>query len=461
MITYLAIDIGASSGRAILACQKGGKLNMEEIHRFPNHPKRASDNKLYWDIDGLFQEIVIALKKAKELGKTPSCIGIDTWGVDYVLLDENGKKLGHAYSYRDASRQARSKEVEKILSKKELFQKSGIAFQPFNTVYQLYDDLKTGKLEKASCFLQLPDYLNYRLTGLKAQEYCNATTTAMVDKDAHAWDETILETMGFPKRLFGKLSLPGQILGPVSEEIAQEIGYRPDVAIIASHDTASAVLAIPLKPNEPYISSGTWSLLGIESPTAHVGEFEEESGYSNEGTPDQEFRFQINIMGLWIIQEVRHELGDKYSFAELAELAKTHPSDKRIDANDPIFLSPKSMIEAIESKVGKVEVPELAHIVYASLADCYKEKLRDLEHLLGKRFETLHITGGGGKNQFLNALTANAIARPVLVGPIEGTALGNLLMQMKAKGEIKSIEEGRQLIKESFPLQEVLPNDSI
>lgn len=461
MITYLAIDIGASSGRAILASREKGKLNMEEIHRFPNHPKRASDGKLYWDIDGLFEEIVTGLKKAKELGKAPSCIGIDTWGVDYVLLDENGKKLGHAYSYRDASRQARSGEVEKILPKKELFQKTGIAFQPFNTIYQLYDDLLSGKLEKASSFLQLPDYLNYRLTGKKAQEYCNATTSAMVDKDTHAWNETILDTMGFPKRLFGKLSLPGQILGPVSEEIAKEIGYRPDVAIIASHDTASAVLAIPLKPNEPYISSGTWSLLGIESPTAHVGEFEEESGYSNEGTPDQGFRFQINIMGLWIIQEVRHELGDKYSFSELAELAKTHPSDKRIDANDPIFLSPKSMIEAIESKVGKVEVPELAHIVYASLADCYKEKLRDLEHLLGKRFETLHITGGGGKNQFLNALTANAIARPVLVGPIEGTALGNLLMQMKAKGEIKSIEEGRQLIKESFPLQEVLPNDSI
>ena len=453
--TYLAIDIGASSGRGILAYMDHGVLKMEEVHRFFNHPLERN-GKLVWDVDHLFLEIVNALKKCKEKGICPDYMGIDTWGVDYVLLDENDVRIGECHSYRDTSRH-KVEEVHKIVPFEELYKRTAIQFQGFNTVYQLYDDLSSGKLGKAKSLLMLPDYLNFLLTGIKEQEYTNATTTGLVNCLTHTFDPEILAKLGYNSSLFKELHQPGTILGDIKEEIAKEIGYSLKVAHVASHDTASAVLSIPLGKDEPYISSGTWSLLGLEVDNANNSDEARIYNYSNEGGLNHSFRLQKNIMGLWMIQEIRNELNPKPEFGEMVEMAKNCPNEKRVDVNSSKFLSPKSMIKAIKEEVGEVSLGELIHIVYASLAESYARSLKELESITGKSFPKLHITGGGGKNMFLNELTAKAINRNVEVGPIEGTAIGNLLMQMLSAKEITSLQEGRDIIKNSLTIQEVKP----
>lgn len=452
---YLAIDIGASSGRGILAELRDGVLVTEEIHRFANHPIER-DGGLYWDANALLSEIIEALRQCKARGQIPTFMGIDTWGVDYVLLDEFDRPLSEVHCYRDETRH-RSKQVHALLPFEELYERTGIQYQGFNSIYQLYDDKVQGILEKAKCFLMLPDYLNFLLTGKKEQEYTNATTTGLVNCLSHEFDPEILEKLGYDPNIFLPLAQPGTILGELKEEIAKEVGFQIKVCHVASHDTASAVLSIPLKKDEPYISSGTWSLLGLEVEKANSSEKARQYNYSNEGGLNYSFRFQKNIMGLWMIQEIRNELNPKPSFPEMVELAKANPSDKRVDANSPAFLSPKSMSKAIKDVVGEVSLGELIHIVYASLADSYASALREIEEIVGKRFTCLHITGGGGNNAFLNRLTAKAINRPVRVGPIEGTAFGNLLMQMLAAKQIQSLEEGRDIINRSITIQEVLP----
>ena len=457
MKRYLAIDIGASSGRGMLATLENGKIVMEEIHRFPNHPQQDERGFLYWDVDALFNEIVTALKKAKDQDKAPDYIGIDTWGVDYVLLDENGERMGLCHSYRDPLRH-RHEQVHETIPFEALYSRTGIQFQPFNTIYQLYADKESGKLDKASTMLMLPDYLNYRLTGLCHQEYCNATTTGLVNAVTHDWDKELIDKLGYPRKLFGTLSQPGEAVGPLSRKIRLQVGFNATVVLPATHDTASAVLAVPLEPGEAYISSGTWSLLGMESPLPHLEESSRALNYSNEGSLQHSFRVQKNIMGLWMIQEVRHEFEDRYSFAEIVDLAKKSVAKDLVDCNDVRFLSPKSMRGEIEKAVGReLKIEDISHIVYASLAETYRKSLEELETLAGKKFPALHITGGGGKNEFLNELTAKAINRPVIVGPIEGTAIGNVLMQMIYSGEIASLEQGRRIIKDSFGCKEVLP----
>ena len=274
---------------------------------------------------------------------------------------------------------------------------------------------------------------------------------------SHAFDREILTKLGYPLDLFGELAQPGSLVGGFKEEVAKLVGFQATVCHVASHDTASAVLAIPLNPNEPYISSGTWSLLGTEVKEAIASPKAQTCNYSNEGGLNFSFRFQKNIMGLWMIQEIRNELNPKPEFSEMVELAMANPSPKRIDANSPRYLSPKSMISALKEEVGEVSLGELIHIVYASLAECYAASLNELEELTGVSYPILRITGGGGKNECLNRLTAKAIHRPVLVGPIEGTAYGNLLMQMLAAKEIGSLQQGRDLIKRSITIQEVQP----
>ncbi|MCR5078687.1 MAG: rhamnulokinase [Bacilli bacterium] len=452
---YLAIDIGASSGRGILAYMEEGVLKMEEVHRFLNHPIEK-DGGLIWDVDHLFNEIIAAMKACASFGRRIDVMGIDTWGVDYVLLDEKGNRLSDCHSYRDTSRH-KVNEVHGKIPFEKLYKKTGIQFQGFNTVYQLQDDLEKGLLGKAHSLLMLPDYLNYLLTGRKEQEYTNATTTGMVNCLTHRWDEEILAKLGYNPSLFLPLSEPGTMVGRLKKEVEEEIGYQVEVAHVASHDTASAVLSIPLKKDEPYISSGTWSLLGLEVEKANSSEQARKYNYSNEGGLDYSFRFQKNIMGLWMIQEIRNELSPKPDFPAMVEMAKANPSKKRVDVNSSKFLSPKSMIGAIKEEVGEVPIGELIHIVYASLSESYARSLKEIEDITGKRFEKLHITGGGGKNAFLNELTAKAIARPVEVGPIEGTAIGNLLMQMLAAKEISSLKMGREIIKNSITIQEVQP----
>ncbi len=457
---YLAIDIGASSGRHIVAYLDNGKMITEEIYRFQNGPEEltAYDGKphLMWTHERLFGEILNGLKKAKELGKVPYAIGIDTWGVDYALLDENDEAIGGTYCYRDSRTEATIPEVHAVLPFAELYAKTGIQFATFNTVYQLLDDVKTGRMAKAKSFLMLPDYFHFRLTGVKKQDYTNATTTGMVNSITHKWDEEIIEKLGFKKELFGELTQPGSEVGELSDEIAAIVGYKAKVVLPATHDTASAVLAAPLSAQTPYISSGTWSLLGVEQNYAHTSEAAREAGYSNEGSVNGQFRLQINIMGLWMIQQVRHEVGDKYSFVEIAEMAKANPIPDEFNVNDQKFFAPDSMIDAINETVGReLTFGEMAYAIYHNLARYYDLALKELEAVTGEKYETLNIIGGGSQNKLLNAMTKEYTGKKIITGPAEGTAIGNLMMQMVGCGDIKDINEGRQIIKNSFDINEL------
>ncbi len=457
---YLAIDIGASSGRHIVAHLENGKMITEEVYRFQNGPVNqiAYDGKehLVWEPERLFTEILNGLKKAAELGKVPYAIGIDTWGVDYALLDENDKAIGGVYCYRDSRTDDTMDKVHGIIPFEELYAKTGIQISTFNSVYQFYHDLETGRMEKAKSMLMLPDYFNFRLTGVKKQEYTNATTTGMVNALTHEWDEEIIEKLGYKKELFGELTQPGSVVGELSDEVAAFVGYKAIVMLPATHDTASAVLAAPLSGQTPYISSGTWSLLGVEQNAAHTDKSAMEVGYSNEGSVNKSFRFQINIMGLWMIQQVRHELDDKYGFVQLAEMAKANPVDIEINVNDQAFFAPKSMIGAINAAAGReLSVGEMAYVIYKNLARCYDASLKALEEVTGETYETLNIIGGGSQNKLLNALTKEHTGKKVIAGPAEGTALGNLMMQMVGAGDIANVNAGREIIKNSFDIYEV------
>ncbi len=457
---YLAIDIGASSGRHIVAHLENGKMITEEIYRFQNGPEDLTaydgEKHLMWTHERLFGEILNGLKKAKELGKVPYSVGIDTWGVDYALLDENDQAIGGTYCYRDGRTEATIPAVHEIIPFETLFAKTGIAFASFNTVYQLLDDKKTGRMAKAKSMLMLPDYFHFRLTGVKKQEYCNATTTGMVNSVTHTWDEEIIEKLGYKKELFGELAQPGTVVGEFTDEVAKIVGYKAKVILPATHDTASAVLAAPLEAQTPYISSGTWSLLGVEQNKAHTSDAARKAGYSNEGSVQEQFRLQINIMGLWMIQQVRHELGDKYSFAELADMARVNPIDDYINVNDQKFLAPESMIDVINETVGRqLSVGEMAYAIYNNLARYYDQSLQALEEVTGEKYETLNIIGGGSKNMLLNELTMKYTGKKIITGPTEGTAIGNLMMQMVGGGDVKDVKEGRQIVKNSFDITEL------
>lgn len=453
---YLAIDIGASSGRHILGRLDGGKMKTEEIYRFSNAPETV-DGHLKWNTERLFSEILTGLKKAGELGKVPCSVGIDTWGVDYVLLDENDEPIDGAYCYRDDRTKRSIPLVHGAIPFEKLYEKTGVAFASFNTVYQLYDDLLSGRMAKAKSFLMLPDYLHFRLTGVKKQEYTNATTTGMVDASTHTWSAEIIQKLGFDKSLFKELSRPRDEVGTFSDEVAKTVGYRTKVVLPATHDTASAVLAAPLETQTPYISSGTWSLLGVEQPYAHTDEAARRSGYSNEGSVENAFRFQKNIMGLWMIQQVKKEIGGEHSFAEIADMARANPAAEIFDVNEEKFLAPKSMTEAIWETVGRtMTLGETAYCVFNSLAHDYARSLQDLENATGERYETLNVIGGGSKNALLNELTTARTGKRVVAGPTESTAIGNLLVQMLADGAVESLSAGRKTVKRSFDINEVI-----
>ena len=457
---YLAIDIGASSGRHIVAYLENGKMVTEEIYRFQNGPVVKEDEygetHWTWDTERLYAEILNGLKRAKELGKVPYSVGIDTWGVDYALIGADGKAIGEVYCYRDTRTDITIPEVHAMFPFEKLYEKTGIQFATFNTVYQLLHDKKNGKMDKAKALLMLPDYFHYRLTGVMKQDYANATTTGMVNATTHTWDEEILATLGYKKELFGELTQPGTVVGEFTDEVEKFVGYKAKVVLPATHDTASAVLAAPLDGQTPYISSGTWSLLGVEQNYAHTSVAAREAGYSNEGSVNGQFRLQINIMGLWMIQQVRHELGDKYSFAELADMARANPVPDEIDVNEQRFMAPESMIQVINEAVGReLPVGEMAYVIYNNLAKYYDKALKALEGVTGEQYETLNIIGGGSKNILLNELTKEYTGKTVITGPAEGTAIGNLMMQMVGCGDIASVKEGREIIKRSFDIAEV------
>ena len=452
---FLAIDIGASSGRHILGWLEKGKLETCEIYRFPNSPKNVN-GKLTWDVNALFNEILNGLKIAGEQNKIPYSVSIDTWGVDYVLLDEFNNPLGDSYCYRDNRTSEQISKVHSVIPFEKLFEKTGIAFNSFNTVYQLNHDLQSGKMSSACDLLMIPDYFHFKLSGVKVQEYTNATTTGMVNANTNEWDDEIIQKLGFNKNLFKKLSKPGTQIGEFTDEVAKIVGYKAKVVLPATHDTASAVVATPLSGQTPYISSGTWSLLGVEQNKAHTDKQSMNSLFSNEGGINNTFRLQKNIMGLWMIQQIKKELGEKYDFQTLANLAEQNPVEYLINVNDQRFLAPKSMIDEINQTVGeKLSVGEMAYCIFNNLAIDYANSIKILQGITGESYETLNIIGGGSKNQLLNKLTAKHTKMRIITGPAEGTAIGNLLMQLLSAGEIQSIKIGREIIKKSFDIKEI------
>lgn len=460
---FLAVDIGASSGRHMLGHLEKGRLVLEEIYRFENGMKQTKEG-LCWDIPALFQEIKTGIRRCGELGKIPVSMGIDTWAVDYVLLDEQDRILGDTFGYRDGRTEGMDEEVYRLIPEKELYQRTGIQKQIFNTVFQLMAVKKTHPeyLEQARTFLMLPDYFHFLLTGEKRSEYTNATSTQLVNAETKDWDDEIISRLGYSREMFLPLSQPGTLVGTFTKEIEDEVGFSCQVVLPATHDTASAVMAVPCQEDHClYISSGTWSLMGTENKKAICTEESRQKNFTNEGGYDFRYRYLKNIMGLWMIQSVRHEEKDQYSFAQLCEMAdECSDFPSRVLVNAPEFLAPESMTEAVCrycEKTGQ-RVPEttgeLAAVIYQSLAKCYGETVGEIEQLTGEHYDTIHIVGGGANAGYLNRLTAMQAGRRVLAGPSEATAIGNLMAQMIGKGEFEGLMQARACVAESFPICE-------
>ena len=459
---YLAIDIGASSGRHVLGWIKDGKLRLEEVYRFENGMQKK-DGHLIWDTKRLFAEILTGMRRCKEIGKIPASVGVDTWAVDYVLLDEKEELLGEAYGYRDSRTQGMDELVYQHIPEAELYAITGIQKQPFNTIYQLMavKQQHPEYLKQARTFLMLPDYFHFLLMGKKVQEYTNATSTQLVNAHTNEWDRALLRRLGYPEKLFGALAMPGTTVGWLKKEIEAEVGYACQVVLPATHDTGSAVLAVPSqKENTLYISSGTWSLIGVEQKEPICTEASRQANFTNEGGYAYRYRYLKNIMGLWMIQSVRRELPEQYSFSELCDLAResqTFPS--RVDVNADVFLAPESMTEAIQQECARTMQPmpqtpgELAAVIYQSLAESYAAAIKELEQLTDTHYEEIHIVGGGSNAAYLNELTAEKSGLRVLAGPAEATAIGNLAAQMIAAGVFADYREARTCILQSCEMK--------
>lgn len=452
---YLAIDIGASSGRHILGCLDDGKLSLEEIYRFENGVKNQ-DGALVWDIENLVDNVIAGIAKCKELGKIPETVAIDTWGIDYVLLDKDEREILPVISYRDASCEIAAKEVAKILPQEKLYANTGIQWQSFNSIYQLYRDLKSGKLDNAEHFLMIPEYLSYKLTGVMKNEYTNATTTNLVNADSKQWDEEILDTLGLPKKLFSSLSTPCTLLGGFLPEIREKTGFDCKVILAPTHDTASAVAACPIDEACVYISSGTWSLIGTENLYPVVGEEALKANFANEGGIEYRFRFLKNIMGMWLFQNIRKNLDKKYTYDQMMEMAMSSDYKKLIDPTDSSFLAPDNMIEAVRNYLGEPNLPlcDVLSSVYHSLAASYKRTVEEIEKISRKKINAIHIVGGGSKDMYLNRLTAEYTGKKVYIGLMEGTALGNLASQIMYS-QNKNLTEVREIIRNTFDIKEV------
>lgn len=458
---YLAVDIGASSGRHMLSYVEDGRIYLEEIYRFENGMK-MQDGHLCWDLEGLFQEIINGLMICKSIGKIPVSMGIDTWAVDYVLLDKKGKPLGKTYGYRDRRTEGMEKRVYERIPEKELYKRTGIQRQPFNTIYQLMavKEQEPELMEQAGQLLLIPDYFNFLLTGACMTEYTNATTTQLVSPVTRDWDWELIELLGYKRSLFGTITMAGTPVGELKREIVQRVGFSLKVIQTATHDTASAVLAVPAREKDfLYISSGTWSLMGVEQREANCSEESRLCNLTNEGGYEYRFRFLKNIMGLWMIQSVRHEWKDAYSFGQICKMAeecKEFPS--RVDVNDPVFLAPENMTQAVRSycERSSQSVPEtlgeVAAVIYQSLAESYAETAKEIEKITGRNYESLYLVGGGANADYLNRLTARYTGKAVYSGPGEATAIGNLLVQFLAEGKFETLEEGRSAVYHSFPI---------
>ena len=452
---HCTIDIGASSGKMLCAHLDSGKIVSHVVHRFPNGLSEH-DGHLVWDLDRLFQEILTGLALARQAGCRIDTIAIDTWGVDFVLVDAYGKRIGDAVAYRDK----RTDGVFCPVSQEERYRITGIQHLPFNTIYQLLalKQEHPEQLEQAAFLLMIPDYLSYLLTGTMRQEYTNATTTGLVDAISGSWDRDLIARLGLPQRLFGRLSHPTDSYGPLSEPISRKLGFQATVLAAPSHDTASAVLGCPLDEQSAFLSSGTWSLLGCVMDHPVLTDQARKANFTNEGGVGGTIRLLRNLMGLWMIQSIRKEQEDAPSFDAIEQAARAADIKSRVDVENIRFLAPKSMSEEVKAACRESGQPvprslgELAGCVYHSLAEGYARNLDELERLSGRKFRKICIVGGGSKDRFLCQLTANASGREVAAGPDEGTGYGNLLSQMLASGELSDIQEARKVLSRSVKI---------
>ena len=463
---FIGFDFGASNGRAILGIMEDGKLTVSELHRFPNDPVELNGT-LVWDVPRLFFEMKVSLTEAAKRGIRIDSIGIDTWGVDYGLLDKQGRLVSLPVHYRDKRTDGIMERCfEKVMAKKDIFRATGLAFNQFNTLYQLYAmrEQNDPALDVADKLLFMPDLLAYFLTGKMGTEYTVASTSQLIDPATRDWSDEILNAFGISRSLFAPIEQPGTVRGTLLPSIAAECGV-PCVPVIAvaSHDTASAVASVPAKDADfAYISSGTWSLLGAETLAPIVTEAAMDSNYTNEGGVFGTTRFLKNIMGLWIIQECKREWDrrmDSVDYAQLVEMAEKAPAFKAvIDVDDETFYAPGDMpnkIQAFCRKTGQA-VPEgrgeISRVVYESLALKYRWAVEKLEQdALGRRIRNLNIVGGGSKNVMLNRFTAQCLGVPVIAGPGEGTVIGNLMLQAFSAGDVKDLAGIREAVAASFP----------
>ena len=463
----LAIDLGASSGRHILGHIENGKIVLQEVYRFPN-TMTERDGHLCWDVEANFGHVLAGLGQCRELGMIPATLGIDTWGVDYVLLDANGERLGEATAYRDSRTDGMPQKLDRAISPEALYARTGIARQSYNTVYQLMAEFAEHPERKAQAdkLLFTPCYLSYRLTGIGVHEASIASTSGMLHAGSRLWDSEVLNAAGIPEKLLGAPPLdPGTRLGALTPALSQALGFSCEVILPPCHDTGCAYLAVPAQAGgAAYLSSGTWSLLGMELDAPLCTEAARKAGFTNEGGYGDKTRFLRNIMGLWILQCLRKELSQRFTFEEMAERAMLGAAyAPTFDATDERFLAPESMLTEIQNALRETGAPlpandeEMLYCVHHSLALCYRQAVTTLSAISGQRITSLHIVGGGCQNRTLNQLTANVTGLPVCAGPVEGTALGNLLAQWIATGELADVHEARALLRQSVTLEDYVP----
>lgn len=418
---YLAIDIGASSGRHIAGWRENGEIQTEEVYRFPNGVTEL-DGHLTWDIDALEKHVRAGIDAALARFPEIESLSVDTWGVDYVLMRDD-EAVKPCYAYRDGRTEAAIPKAHERMSFSELYRRTGIQFQPFNTIYQLYADKPAGRLEGVTDFQMIPEYLMYRLCGVKSHEYTNATTGGMVSAETGEYDPAIIDALGLPKHLFASLQKPGTVIGKYKDI---------KVMLCATHDTGSAVEGIPMDEDAPYISSGTWSLLGVKTERPLTDAASELANWSNEGGVGYN-RYQKNIMGMWLVNRLRAELCPDTPFPEIVRQAEASAFEETVDANASEFLAPTSMKAAFDGALNQKpqSVGDYFRCAYRSMALSYMNAVQELQHNTGKHYDRLYIVGGGAKNAFLNRLTEEATGKRVIALPIEATALGNLKLQME------------------------------
>ena len=457
MTSYsLAIDIGASSGRHIISWIDNGRIIVEEVYRFPNGVIKK-DGRLCWNMEELFANVVKGIKKCAEIGKIPTSVSVDTWGVDFVLLDADNKIVGDTVAYRDSRTESVIDEVNKIVSKEELYSRTGIQDLTFNTVYQLMavKMQEPEVLAAAEHMIMIPDYIAYLLSGVMAEEYTEASTSALLDAKKHDWDFELIEKLGLPQKIFLPITEPGTVIGRFSEQIEKYCGFSADVILPCAHDTGSAVLSVPsVSKNAAYISSGTWSLMGTENTEPMLDEESRVAGLTNEGGYGKTYRYLKNIMGLWMLQNLKKQSG--LTFDEIMNLAKRNlDTPYRVNVNDGIFLAPENMADAVRTYCKEnLSLPVICAVIYLPLAEEYNRTVQQLENLCDVKFDCIHIIGGGSKDELLNSLTAKICKKKVVAGPTEATAIGNILSQMISKGELSGVKEARECVMRSFSVVE-------